>query len=476
MKRKNNQPADEALTLIADYTLSKIAFNETALHTARLALADSLGCAILSLRFKECTKLLGPLMPDTVVPYGSRVPGTSYILDPVLAAFNIGMMIRWLDFNDTWLGKEWGHPSDNIGGLLALADHIAQKSRGSQGVSITVGDLLNWLIKAYEIQGGLSILNSFNQSGFDHVLLVKVATAAVAAAMLGFSRSQLIDTVSNAWIDAGPLRTYRHGTNTGSRKSWAAGDAASRGLFFALLTERGEMGYPTALSAKQWGFYDILMKGQPFAFQRPFGSYVIENILFKPVFPAEYHAQTAVEAAIQLHSTIGGNINGISGITIETQESAVRIIDKKGILNCPADRDHCLQYMVAIGLLKGRLTAEDYEEEASRDPRIGALRSKMQVVENPHYSAAYHEPDKRSVANAITLYFSDGRIPQRVEVEYPLGHPKRRQEAIPLLFEKFERNMRSHFSEKKAYELTRLFQNHEELCKMPLDDLMRTLF
>lgn len=460
---------DEAIARLADYVASTNSFAQEAQQTARLCLADALGCAILALRFPACQKLLGPLVPGTTVPGGSRVPGTPYVLDPVNAAFNLGAMIRWLDYNDTWLAAEWGHPSDNIGGLLSVADFLSQQR------PYTVGDFLLAMIKAYEIQGGLALLNSFNRRGFDHVILVKVATAAVASWMLGGTREQIAAAISNAWIDAGPLRTYRHAPNVGSRKSWAAGDATSRGVWLAMLVQRGEMGYPSALSAPKWGFYDALMGGEPLQFQRPLHSYVMENILFKVAFPAEFHAQTAVEAAILLHPQVRGRWEQIDRIEIATHHSALRIIDKRGPLANPADRDHCLQYMVAVGLLKGHLTADDYEEAAACDPRLDMLRSKMEVKENPRYSQDYHDSDKRSIANSVTIYLKDGALLGPVEVEYPLGHRRRRPQALGLIFHKFQENLRTHYTDEKTQGLLALFKDHQRLCSMPVRELVEAL-
>jgi 2-methylcitrate dehydratase len=416
------QETDKELSALADYVSDYTITSQEAYHTAGTCLADSLGCAMLALRFKECTKLLGPVVPGTVVPHGSRVPGTCFVLDPIRAAFNIGTMIRWLDYNDTWLAAEWGHPSDNAGGILALADYLSRQRIVESKAPLLVQDVLTAMIKAHEIQGCLALLNSFNRIGFDHVILVKVATTAVATWMLGGRKEQISDAISNAWIDTGPLRTYRHFPKTGSRKSWAAGDATSRGVFLAMLTIQGEMGYPTALKAKQWGFYDVLRGGKAFEFQRPFGSYVMENILFKISFPAEFHAQTAVECALKLHPLVEGQLDNISSIDIDTHESAIRIIDKRGPLNNPADRDHCLQYMIAVALLKGALTADDYEDAAASDPEIDYLRNLMHVKENKHYSSDYLDPEKRSIASAITIHFMDGTSTPRVAVEYPIGH------------------------------------------------------
>lgn len=460
---------DEALKIIADYVHDFSITSKEAYQTAAADLADTLGCGILALNFPACAKLLGPTVPGTIVPNGSRVPGTNYILDPVTAAFNIGTMVRWLDFNDTWLAAEWGHPSDNLGGLLAAADYLS-KQRISKGLSpLIMHDLLTAMIKAYEIQGGLALLNNFHQTGLDHVILVKVATAAIVTHMMGGDHQQIMDALSQAWIDTGPLRTYRHEPNTGSRKSWAAGDATSRGVFLAMITMRGEMGYPSALTAKQWGFYDSLFKGNSFIFQRPLNSYVMENILFKIAFPAEFHAQTAVECAFIIHPIIKDRIKDIASITIETHESTIKIIDKKSALNNPADRDHCLQYMVAIGLLKGNLTAEDYEDENSKDIKIDFLRGLMKVVENKQYSIDYHDPEKRSIANSIVVHFKDGTSTPKIEVEYPLGHRRRRAEGMSLLMEKCNKNLSSHYSRNKVAEIMSVLQDYDKLRVMPVN-------
>lgn len=466
---------DEVLTLIADYVHNYKIDSTEAYQTARACLADTIGCGILALKFPACTKLLGPIVPGTTVPNGSRVPGTAFVLDPIRAAFNIGVMIRWLDFNDAWLAAEWGHPSDNLGGILAVADFISRQNVSKGKKPFIIHDVLTAMIKAHEIQGGIAILNSFNRIGLDHVILVKVATTAVTTHLYGGSRDQIIDAVSNAWIDTGSLRTYRHAPNAGPRKSWAAGDATSRGVFLAYITMQGEMGYHTALTAKKWGFYDALFQGKPFAFQRPFSSYVMENVLFKVAFPAEFHAQTAVECAIQLHPLVKDRLNDISSIDIETHESAIRIITKSGPLHNPADRDHCIQYMVAIGLIKGNLTADDYEDDASKDPRIDALREKMHVVENKQYSIDYHDPEKRSIANAITIHFKDGSSTGRIEVQYPYGHRRRRKEGIPLLFKKFDANMSTLYPKEKVAELKNLFDNHDKLSQMPVNQFMDLL-
>lgn len=459
---------DDVIETIADYVFDYKLESSLAYETAHACLADSLGCAILSLQFPECKKLLGPVVPGTIVSMGSRVPGTSFVLDPIRAAFNIGAMIRWLDFNDTWLAAEWGHPSDNLGGLLAVADFVSQQREAGRKEPLTIRDLLTAMIKAYEIQGGLALINSFNRVGLDHVILVKVATTAVVTSMLGGTREQIANAVSNAWVDGGPLRTYRHGTNTGSRKSWAAGDQTSRGVMFAMMALQGEMGYPTVLTAKTWGFYDVLFKGQSFAFQRSLGSYVMENILFKIAYPAEFHAQTAVECAVLLHPNVIDRIDEIVSIRIETHESAMRIIDKKGPLSNPADRDHCLQYMVAIGLLYGGLTANHYEDWCAMDPRIDRLREKMVVLEEPRFSREYLDPEKRSIANAITITFRDGTQTERIEVEYPLGHKRRRKEGYPILFNKLKNNLKTQYTDAQTQKILELFSNSKELEKMPV--------
>ncbi len=424
---------DAVITAIADYVTEAQIESEVACRTARYCLLDALACAFQALDTAPCARLLGPVVPGAVLPGGARVPGTSYELDPVAAAFNIGAMVRWLDFNDTWLAAEWGHPSDNLGAILAVGDYL---DRGGH-VPITVGDVLTAMIKAYEIQGALSLDNSFNRVGLDHVLLVRIASTAVATHMLGGTREQIVDAVSNAWIDGGALRTYRHAPNTGPRKSWAAGDATSRAVRLALLALSGEMGYPSALSAERWGFSDVLFGGNAISLSRPLASYVMENILFKISYPAEFHAQTAVEASMALHAAVRDRIEAIAEIVIETQEPATRIIDKTGPLDNPADRDHCIQYMVAVPLLFGRLTARDYEDEIASDPRIDALRNKMTVRENPEFTRDYYHPDKRYIGNAVKIKFSDGTASDRIEVPYPIGHRKRRAEGLPLLMQKF---------------------------------------
>jgi len=423
--------------------------SDAAYDTARYCLMDTLGCGLEALEYPACTKLLGPIDPATVTPNGAKVPGTKFQLDPVQAAFNIGAMIRWLDFNDTWLAAEWGHPSDNLGGILATADWLSRNAVAAGRAPLTVREVLTAMIKAHEIQGVLALENSFNRVGLDHVVLVKVASTAVIAQMLGLSHDEIVNAVSLAWVDGQSLRTYRHAPNTGSRKSWAAGDATSRAVRLALIAKTGEMGYPSVLTAKTWGFYDVSFKGQPFKFQRPYGSYVMENVLFKISFPAEFHAQTAVECAMALHAKVKDRIEDIAKITIRTHESAIRIIDKKGPLSNPADRDHCIQYMVAVPMIHGRLTAADYEDNIAVDPRIDALRAKMTCVEDPAFTRDYHDPEKRSIANGITVEFKDGSRLKEVVVEYPIGHRRRRKEGIPVLIEKFRTNLARRFPAKQ---------------------------
>lgn len=463
---------DQVLVDIANYVTDYKIESDEALNTARLCLMDTLGCGLLALRYPECTKHLGPIVPGTVVPNGAKVPGTQYQLDPVMAAFNIGAMIRWLDYNDTWLAAEWGHPSDNLGGILAVADYLSRTRIAEGKAPLKMRDVLEAMIKAHEIQGVIALENSFNRVGLDHVILVKVASTAVVTAMLGATKEEIINAVSNAWVDGQALRTYRHAPNTGSRKSWAAGDATSRAVRLALMAMKGEMGYPSALSAKTWGFYDVLFKGNPFKFQRPYGSYVMEQVLFKISFPAEFHAQTAVECALLLHPQIAHRLDEIDKVVMTTHESAIRIIDKKGPLHNPADRDHCLQYMAAIGLIFGDLTADHYEDAVARDPRIDALRDKMVTVEEERYSKEYHDPDKRSIANAIQVFFNDGTSTEKVEVEYPIGHRRRRQEGIPVLERKFADNLATRFASKQAKAIYELCGDQVKLESTPVNEFV----
>ncbi|MGN6364104.1 bifunctional 2-methylcitrate dehydratase/aconitate hydratase [Asticcacaulis taihuensis] len=470
----NERPApDTVLTDIVDYVLNYEITSDLAYETARNCLIDTLGCGLEALDYPACTKLMGPIVPGTIVPNGAKVPGTQFQLDPVQAAFNIGAMIRWLDFNDTWLAAEWGHPSDNLGGILAVADWLSRTAVSAGKKPLLMRDVLTAMIKAHEIQGCLALENSFNKVGLDHVVLVKVASTAVVAQMLSLDREEIINAVSLAWVDGQSLRTYRHSPNTGSRKSWAAGDATARGVRLALMAAKGEMGYPSVLTAKTWGFYDVLFKGQPFKFQRPYSAYVMEHILFKISFPAEFHSQTAVEAAMMLHhklATIGKTSEDIRRITIRTHEACIRIIDKKGKLDNPADRDHCIQYMVAVPLIFGRLTAADYEDSVAADPRIDALRDKIACVEDPQFTADYHDPDKRSIANALTIELNDGTMLDEVVVEYPIGHKRRRTDGIPLLEAKFRTNLARRFPAKQQAAILRVSLDQQALEAMPVNE------
>jgi 2-methylcitrate dehydratase len=475
VKSAQRPDPDAALTAIAHYARNFTVASEAAYDTARYCLMDTLACGFQALKFPACRKLLGPVVPGAVMAGGARVPGTSYELDPVQAAFNIGALVRWLDFNDTWLAAEWGHPSDNLGGILAVADYLARGALMTGKSPPKVRDVLTAMIKAHEIQGVLALQNSFNRVGLDHVLLVRVASTAVVASMLGASDEQVVNAVSNAWIDGGALRTYRHAPNTGSRKSWAAGDATSRAVRLALISLTGEMGYPSALSARTWGFSDVLFKGQPLSLPQPFGSYVMENVLFKISFPAEFHAQTAVEAAMTLHPAIKDRLADIERVVIETQEPGVRIIDKVGPLANPADRDHCIQYMVAVPLIFGRLTAADYEDAVAADPRVDALRLKMQVRENPTFTSEYYAADKRYIGNALQVFFTDGSQSQRVQVDFPIGHRKRRAEGMPVLVKKFQDSVAAHFNARQAQRIQALFAVPAQLDALPVNELMAAL-
>ncbi len=464
-------PFDALLAQIADYTLdtARASGSAEALDTARLCLMDTLGCGLLALSYPACTKLLGPVVPGATLPgVGARVPGTSFELDPVQAAFNIGAAVRWLDFNDTWLAAEWGHPSDNLGAILAVADYLSRRGEG-----LTIHDVLVAMIQAHEIQGVLALENAFNRVGLDHVLLVRIASTAVATRLLGGTRDDLLNALSNAWIDGGALRTYRHAPNTGSRKSWAAGDATSRAVRHALFALKGEMGYPSALTAARWGFQDVLFKGNDVRIPaQGFGTYVMEHVLFKISFPAEFHAQTAVEAAVTLHPQIVDRLPEVARIVIETQESGKRIIDKTGPLSNPADRDHCIQYMTAVGLLKGGLTAEDYEDEVAADGRLDGLRAKMEVVENAGFTRDYLDPAKRSIGNSVQVFFTDGSATERVAVEYPIGHRRRRAEGVPILIEKFKRNLRTRLSARQSEGVAELCADGQRLATTPVHRFM----
>jgi 2-methylcitrate dehydratase len=461
---------DKVLTDIATYAAKYSIKSAEAYNTARLCLMDTIGCGLEALSYPACTKLMGPIVPGTIVPNGAKVPGTTYQLDPVMAAFNIGCMIRWLDFNDTWLAAEWGHPSDNMGGILAAADWLSRNAVAAGKKPLTMRDVLTGMIKAHEIQGVIALENSFNRVGLDHVVLVKVATTAVVANMLGCSYDELVNAISNAWIDGQSLRAYRHAPQAGSRKSWAAGDATSRGVRLALMAYKGEMGYPAALTAKTWGFYDVLFKGQPFQFKQGYASYVMENVLFKISFPAEFHAQTAVECAVRLHADVKDRLNDIKKVVITTHESAIRIIDKTGPLNNPADRDHCIQYMCAIGLIKGNLTAADYEDDVARDPRVDALRNKMECVEHKPWTNDYIDPKKRSIANAIQVFFKDDSKTANVAVEYPIGHRRRRKDGIPLLEAKFRTNLARRFADKQRSAIYNLCRDQKKLEATPVHE------
>jgi len=457
---------------IADYVLNYRIEQTEAFSTARLCLLDSLGCGLLSLSYPACTKLLGPIVPGAEIPNGARIPGLSYQLDPVQAAFNIGTMIRWLDYNDTWLAAEWGHPSDNLGGILAVADYVSRQNIAKGKTPLSVCDVLTAMIKAYEIQGVIGLENSFNRVGLDHILLVRIATAAVVTPLLGGGRKQIVNALTNAWVDGGTLRCYRHSPNTGSRKSWAAGDATSRGVRLAIMSMTGEMGYPSALSAKNWGFYDVLYQGNFFVFNQTFASYVMENILFKISFPAEFHAQTAIEAALRLHESVKYRLNEIHRVEIQSQRAATRIIDKSGPLHNPADRDHCIQYMVAIGLIFGELTANHYEDKIAQDPRVDSLRKKIRVEENQQFSIDYLNPAKRSIANAIQVFFNDGTYTSKIQIEFPIGHRRRRKEGMPMLKNKLIENLKSRLTPKNQEAILGLFEDQYTLESTSVDRFM----
>lgn len=464
-------PADALLALIADYVLNEKITSRTAYETANYCLLDSLACAFQAVNVAACNKLLGPVVDGAELENGVPVPGTGYHLDPVKAAFDIGTLVRWLDFNDTWLAAEWGHPSDNLGAILSVTDYCCR----NRNQDYTVHDVLTSMIKAYEIQGLLALDNSFNEVGLDHVILVRIASTAVVTALLGGDRNAIINALSNAWIDGGALRTYRHAPNTGSRKSWAAGDATSRAVRLALMTLQGEMGYESALTAKNWGFNDVLFRGKDISIHRKPESYVMENILFKIAYPAEFHAQTAVEAAITLHPQVRDRLEDIDSINLDTQQAACRIIDKTGPLDNPADRDHCLQYMVAVALLFGKLDAGDYEDNIAKDARIDLLRDKMLVNEDPVFTHNYYDPDKRSIGNAVQVRFKDGSETRRIAIEYPLGHRFRRQEAIPLLKEKFLNSVAMCFSGERKKHISSMFDTSQKLHNMPVSDFMSSI-
>ncbi|MEH6575816.1 MAG: bifunctional 2-methylcitrate dehydratase/aconitate hydratase [Amphritea sp.] len=476
---------DQVIQDIADYVLDYEIESTEALDTARNCLMDTLGCGLLALRFPECTKHLGPIAEGTVVPNGARVPGTQYRLDPVKAAWDIGCIIRWLDYNDTWLAAEWGHPSDNLGGILAVADYISQVRISKGKEPLVMREVLEGMIMAHEIQGVIALENSFNRVGLCHVLLVRVASTAVVTRMLGGSREEIMAAVSQAWVDGSSLRTYRHSPNAGSRKSWAAGDATSRAVRLADMTMRGEMGIPGVLTTRQWGFYDVSFNKtnadqqikpadkQAFSFPQPYGTYVMENVLFKISFPAEFHAQTAAEAAVILHPQVKDRLNEIDKIVIRTHDSAVRIISKEGPLANAADRDHCIQYMTAVPLIFGNLVAEQYEDSFHvANPIIDELRNKMEIVEVDQYCKDYYDPQKRSIANAIQVFFNDGTATENVDVEYPIGHRRRRAEGIPLLEEKFKANLATRFTAGRCAEIFALCKDQDALEATAVNEFM----
>ncbi len=459
---------DQSMVDIANYVTDYRIDSPEAFTTARYMLLDSLGCSMLAMKHPECTKHLGPIVPGANMVGGARVPGTSFELDPVQAAYNIGVQVRWLDFNDTWLAAEWGHPSDNLGAILAVADYQSRKAEREGGKPVLIRDVLSAAIKAHEIQGGYALKNSFNRVGIDHVILVRLASTAVTTHMLGGGKEEITNAVSHSWIDGGALRTYRHAPNAGPRKSWAAGDACRRAVTHALNAVKGCVGYPSAVTAKTWGFADVMFKGNQFQFERPFGAYVMENVLFKISFPAEFHAQTAVECAMQLHPQVAGKIDQIDRIEMETQEAGVRIIDKTGPLANYADRDHCLQYMVAVPLIFGRLTADDYADAVASDPRIDALREKMVVKENPQFTADYFDVDKRYIGNSVQVYFKDGSKTEKVSIDYPIGHRERRGEGIPVLLKKFEDAITGHLSAHQVKQILALTQDTSKFESTPV--------
>lgn len=472
----NERPLpDKVLTEVADYVLDSKLESKEAFSTAHYCLLDTLGCGFEALQYPACTKLLGPIVEGTIVPNGAKVPGTKFQLDPVHAAFNLGAMIRWLDFNDTWLAAEWGHPSDNLGAILAVSDWLSRTALAEGKAPLLMKDVLDAMIRAHEIQGVFALENSFNKVGLDHVILVKIASTAVVSKLIGLNKEQTINAISNAFLDGHPLRTYRHAPNTGSRKSWAAGDATSRAVRLALISKTGEMGYPSVLTAKNWGFYDVLFKGKSFSFQREFSSYVMEQVLFKISFPAEFHSQTAVEAAMLIHKklqSLGKSSDDIKSVSIRTHEAAIRIIDKKGPLHNPADRDHCIQYMVAVPLIHGRLTAADYEDDIANDSRIDLLRDKISCTEDLQFTKDYHDPEKRSIANALTVELNDGTKLDEILIEYPIGHKRRRSEGIPELLKKFKINLSRHFSENQQNQIENIALDYEKLIKTPVNEFV----
>ena len=455
---------DELMQEMVDYTLNPPPFSTLAFENAKVSFIDAIGCGILALNYPACTKLLGPIVPGACCPNGSRVMAQNWELDPVQAAFNIGSMIRWLDYNDTWLAAEWGHPSDNLGAIIAICDYLHR-----QGQDICLETVLNAMIIAYEIQGIMALNHAFNRQGLDHVLLVKLASALVSAKLLGGDRDMLLRTVSQVFVDGQSLRTYRHAPNTGSRKSWAAGDASARGLHLALISAKGEMGYFSAITAHQWGFADVSFGHQELNLIRPLGHYVMENVLWKIAYPAEFHAQTAVEAALKLHEVVRSRLDDIACIQVRTQEPAMRIISKTGPLKNPADRDHCLQYMIAVALGLGRLEADDYEEHVAQKPIIDKLRDLMVVEEDPLFTKDYYDLNKRAITNAVQIQFNDGSETDWVVVNYPIGHPRRREEGLPFISLKFLNNLCAYYGEEKGRQIAKYFQTTDNWPQMNMD-------
>lgn len=456
LRPTNERPEpDQVLKDIAKYVHKTEITSQLALDTAKLCFLDTLGCGLAALQYQQVQNIIKPIVPGTVVPHGTKVLGTNYEMDPVNGAFAIGTLIRWLDYNDCWLAAEWGHPSDNLGGILAVADYLTRLSRatyGKEGKEFTVGDVLEAMVKAHEIQGVIALENSFNKVGLDHVVLVKVATTAVVSKMIGLTEEQTVEAISQAFVDGQSLRTYRHAPNTGSRKSWAAGDAVSRAVHLVYLVKNAAVGMiPSVLTAPTWGFYDVLFKGKAFSFEQrsKCNSYVMENILFKISFPAEFHAQTAAEAAVKGHEILrrmGKSFRDIKSVRIRTQEAAIKIIDKSGPLYNYADRDHCIQYMTAVPLMFGRLTADDYTDSVAELPEIDELRSKMYCIRDEQFTLDYHDPSKRSIGNALLIELNDGTVLDEIIVEYPIGHRFRREEGIPLLLKKFKNHLDNHFA------------------------------
>lgn len=466
---------DKVLVEIAQYVDRYAVKSKLAWETARLTLIDTLGCGFEALSYPACTKLLGPIVPGTIVPNGARVPGTPYVLDPERAALNTGALFRWLDFNDAFYGATVIHPSDTYGGIVPIADWVSRTRVARRKEPLLMRDVLEAGIKAYEVMGGLAIENGFTDVGLDHTILVKIGVTPVVTRLLGGTREEIVNALSNAWLDGHALAAFRRKPNTGSRKSWAAGDAASRGVRLALMAVKGEMGYPAALSAKRWGFYEALFKGKPFTFQRPLGSYVMENTLFKIPYPTAFHGQSGVEAAIKLHPLVKDRLDEIEHIDVKCHNSSMTILDKTGPLYNPADRDHCMQYMMAVGMIYGTMTAEHYEDHIAADPRIDKLRAKMKLSESAQFERDYHDPAKRSNANSIHVYFKDGTKAPLSVVEYPLGHRRRRKEGIPAVMEKFEKNVARVFAAKQRGRIMAVCLDQQKLEATPVNEFMDLL-